>query len=143
MTCGGLVVLPWHSGVLYQIIHMASQNWALNCKKRNDYQISCLPNYNSWMNTSPVDLCLSLSYLIMVLHELNYDFNIGVIIFDWDDAHYVGCIFGVWILWVFIGQDETGVGTLNLQTQQDKQSTIISKILGANNLDRYWCFRIQ
>jgi hypothetical protein len=50
----------------------------------------------------------------MVLHQLNDDTNIIRVVFYGNNAHDVGSILGVGVLAIFVGQNETGVGFMNL-----------------------------
>lgn len=53
-------------------------------------------------------------YLVVVLHQLNNNTNVIAVIFYRDHSHDICSIFGIRILTVFIGQDQTGICFMNL-----------------------------
>ena len=52
--------------------------------------------------------------LVMVLKQLDDDFDVGVVVLDGDDTHDVGSVLSVWILTVLVGQHKTCIGLFHL-----------------------------
>ena len=66
-----------------------------------------------------VTLCIFFklwSYFVVVLHELDDDANVVAIVFDGDDAHDVGRVFGVRIGAVLVGNHQHTVAHVRLHT---------------------------
>ena len=54
------------------------------------------------------------SHLVMVLHQLYDDSDVVGVVLDGDDPHDVGCVLGVGILAVLVGQHQARVRLMNL-----------------------------
>ncbi len=54
--------------------------------------------------------------LVVILHQLDDDSNVVRVILDGNDSHDVGSVLGVRILAIFVGQDQAGVGFVDLQS---------------------------
>lgn len=52
--------------------------------------------------------------LVVILHQLDDDSNVVRVILDGNDSHDVGSVLGVRILAIFVGQDQAGVGFVDL-----------------------------
>jgi hypothetical protein len=57
-------------------------------------------------------------YLVVVLHELDDDADVVGVVFDRDDAHDVGGILCVRVLAVLVGEDEAGIGLVDLRRER-------------------------
>lgn len=56
----------------------------------------------------------------MVLHELDDDSDVAIVVFDADHPHDVRSVFGVRITAVFVGQYKTGVRLVDFHSAQLK-----------------------
>lgn len=74
--------------------------------------------YTNCMDSNILLYFLAVTYLIVILHELNDNADVVRIIFDGDDSHDVGCILCVRILAVLIGQNQTSICFVYLKKYQ-------------------------
>lgn len=86
--------------------------------------------------------------LVVILHQLDDDSNVVRVILDGNDSHDVGSVLGVRILAIFVGQDQAGVGFVDLQSflaaaiNKFKRSPILSSE-NARRICLVFCIKVD